>query len=127
MTKRVRTVLPILLLAWGVAGAYPVDVTTKMHGLRIDANQSQLALGTLIDLVNHEPMAVRCDVNFRNGPERRRRRVTVEAAARRTATFTPRREVVRVRVNVECWPAHQDGDPGDAGEVDPDIDQIIED
>jgi len=126
MTKCLRYVLPILMLAWGGAGAYPVDVTTEMHGLRIDANESQLALGMLIDLVNHEPMAVRCDVHFRNGPERRRRRATIEAAARRTVTFTPTRQVVRVRVSVECWPAHQGDDPDDDPEIDPDIDQIIE-
>ena len=111
-----------LLLASGTAVAFPIEVTVETHGLQVQAEHSRAGNGTVMNLINHEPRAVRCEVHFRNGPERRRRRVTIDAAAQRTVTFMPQRAVARLRVNVECRPAH----PDDEAEVDPDIEQLIE-
>lgn len=118
-----RIILLTALLACATAAAYPIQVSLETHGLDVLANASLAGNGTILDLVSSEPTSVRCDVNFRNGPERRLRRVTVEPAGRRTVTFNPRRQVTRLRITVECWPAHQDDDP----EIDEDIEQIIED
>ena len=125
MRRPVRAAAWLLVLSCGTANAYPVDVSMASGGLHVEALASQLGAATILELINGEPFAVRCDVYFRNGPERRRRKVTVEAAGRHTVRFSPTRDVVRVRVSVECWPAHpaEGADP----EADPDIDQIIDD
>lgn len=122
MNLHLRCALLGLLLAGGTALAYPVQVTLETHGLEVKVDHTQVGNGTILNLLNGEPRAVRCDVNFRNGPERRRRRVSVDATASRTVTFTPQRAVTRMRVNVECLPAHEDDD----SVIDPDIDQIID-
>jgi hypothetical protein len=115
----------VLLLATGSVAAYPIDVTMLSEGLQVEAHSWQLGDGAMLEIVNGEPLAVRCDVLFRNGPERRLRKVIVEPAARQVVRFTPTRDVVRIRINIECRPAHQADEA--APERDPDIDLLIDD
>ena len=98
-----------LLLGSVAAHAYPVDLSFKSQGLDVDATHTLLGESTVVRLQNYEQFAVRCNVQFRNGPQlARTRKVTIAAGESGIARFMPSRVVVRLRVSVECWPAEQD-------------------
>ena len=99
------------LLCSGLAHAYPIELVFKSQGLDVDATHALLGESTVVRLLNHEDFAVRCDVQFNNGPQlERTRKVTVAAGDSGIARFTPSRVVLRLRVTVECWPAAEGKD-----------------
>ena len=106
-----RTVYAALaLLAPAVALAYPVEVLFTSRGLDVTIQDVQQDNSTILHLANHEPVAVRCEVEFDAGVETRRRRAIIEAGAGETMTHTPRREVIRMRVRVNCAPLEVEGE-----------------
>lgn len=99
------------LLYAGAAQAYPIDLDLRSEGLDVEALPRQLDQATVVQLLNHEPFPVRCDVRFTNGPEISRvRKVTVESGERHIARFLPSRQVIRLRVDVDCWPSESAGE-----------------
>ncbi len=103
--------LLVALLCPGLAAAYPTDIAVNTKGLDIEAIPTQLNEATVVRLVNNETFAVRCDVRFANGPEISRvRKVTVDPRAEHIVRFTPSRVVIRLKVDVSCWPAGEDED-----------------
>ena len=75
----------------------------------MDATHVLLGESTVVRLQNYEKFPVRCNVQFRNGPQlARTRKITIEPGETGTARFMPSRVVVRLRVGVECWPAKQE-------------------
>ena len=99
-----RLVLPALMLP-AAALAYPIDVRVVTRGLDVGAESIQQGNGTILNLLNHEPVALRCEVLFDAGAESRRRVVMLDPAGRGTVRFDPLREVVRMRVRVDCAPS----------------------
>jgi hypothetical protein len=107
--KGLRSLVPALLLVSLAAHAYPIDLRVTSQGLDVDATPTLLGESTVVRLHNYEKFPVRCDVQFRNGPQiARTRKVTIEPGESGIARFMPSRMVVRLRVNVECWPAETD-------------------
>lgn len=109
--KMVRCVLALTLLFSTAAHGYPIDLELRSQGLDVEALPELLGVATVVRLINHEVFPVRCDVRFNNGPEIGRvRKVTVRPGDDHIARFTPSRQVIRLKVTVECWPAEQKAD-----------------
>lgn len=107
--KRVGVLLAMLALVSAPLWAYPVEVQVNASGLDIEVQDTQLDVATVLLLRNHEQQDVRCDVEWHNGPElNRQRRVSVEAGGQRTVRFSPRRQVIRVTVIVNCRLAEEE-------------------
>ncbi len=104
-----RFALPALMLP-AVALAYPIDVRVVTRGLDVGAESIQQGNGTILHLLNHETVALRCEVLFDAGAESRRRVVMLDPAGRGTVRFDPLREPVRMRVRVYCAPAEGEED-----------------
>lgn len=86
------------------AVAYPIEVEKRLDGVKVDASASDPApdLGA-ITLSNYGQVPAACKVTFRNGPEAPRiRRLTVEPGQRADATMRFHREVLRLRIMVDC-------------------------
>jgi len=112
MRVRVTCLLAAIFFS-AAAVAYPIDMEVKSQGLDVEALPQLLVEATVVRLVNHQAFAVRCDVHFRNGAEIVRvRKVRVEPAADHIARFMPSRQVIRLKVVVECWPAEKEAEAG---------------
>lgn len=97
----------VLSLGPAVAFAYPIDVDVVTRGLDISFESIEQRGATVLHLRNHEPVTVHCSVLFNAGVESRRRQAVIAAGDGQTLQFTPRREVVRMRVRVECEPKEE--------------------
>jgi hypothetical protein len=107
--RNIRFTLALAALMPALAAAFPIDLQMKSKGLDVDHRTSQMELTTVIQLTNHESQAVRCAVQFRNGPEiAQTRRVTIPAQKSSTVQYTARRTVVRMRVTVTCTEEEED-------------------
>ena len=102
-----RLIAPLLVLSPLVAFAYPIDVSVVSQGLDVSAESVEQDGSTIIHLINHEPVELRCSVNFNAGVESRRRNAIIGPGKGQTMQFSPRREVVRMRVRVECSPTSE--------------------
>jgi hypothetical protein len=103
---RLMTVL-LLALASGAAAAYPIDLEVRADELNVTTVVHADGRLAVIEVSNHEPYAVRCEALFRNGPEQgRSRRAIIESGTALPLTWMPRREVVRLRVELRCEPHH---------------------
>jgi hypothetical protein len=89
--------------------AYPIDVEIVTQGLDVDADSIQQGNGTVLNVINHEAVALRCDVLFNAGAESRRRVALLDPGGRTTVRYDPLRQVVRMRVRIECTPTGDDG------------------
>lgn len=98
-----------LILLVGTAHAYPVDINVVTRGNDVEATHVQEGQGTIIRLHNHDPVELRCAVLFDAGVENRRRTAIVPGGKSVTVAYTPRREVVRMRVRIECNPTEDEG------------------
>jgi hypothetical protein len=109
-----RAVLWALLLGWTTAAlAYAVEMDVERNGLDIFTEIDQVGVQTIVRVRNGENFPIRCEAVFRNGPEMSRgRRATLEAGETLPFTFVPKREVVRLRVEVWCESAEAVS-PGD--------------
>lgn len=102
MRKRLLAVLLAMLPA--MAQAFPIEVNMENHGLDIEAVPVRVAWGAVIQIRNNEPLATRCRVDFRNGPERKRRSAVIPSGESVSVQYQAQREVVRLRVTVDCLP-----------------------
>jgi hypothetical protein len=103
-----RLIAPLLALAPLAANAYPIDVDVVSEGLDVSVESVEQDGSTIIHLINHEPVALRCSANFNAGVESRRRTAIIGPGKGQTLKFSPRREVVRMRVRVECSTTAED-------------------
>jgi hypothetical protein len=103
-----KLIASLLVLAPLMAVAYPIDVTIVSKGLDVSAESVMQDGSTILHLVNHEQEELRCSVNFNAGVESRRRTAILGPGASQTLQFSPRREVVRMRVRVDCSPTAED-------------------
>lgn len=101
---RILTAALLALLA-GAAAAYPTDLEVDAGSVKITAKVISDGRLAVVHVTNLEGFAVRCDAVFRNGPELgRARRAIIEPAETGALTWMPRREVVRLRVELSCEP-----------------------
>ena len=105
-----RLIAPLLVLAPFAASAYPIDVSFVSQGLDVSVESVEQSGSTIIHLINHESKELRCSANFNAGVESRRRSAVLGPGQGQTLQFSPRREVVRMRVTVECIPTSEDKD-----------------
>lgn len=102
-----RGFLAALLLALlaGPAAAHPVDLETDAGNLNIAAVVHTDGRVTAVRVANNDTMVIRCEAVFRNGPEvGRARRAIIEPGGSAALSWTPRRTVVRLRVELRCEP-----------------------
>lgn len=96
-------VAALLALLAGPAAAFPTDIEINAGALDVTAAVHADGRLAIVEVINRERFAVRCKAVFRNGPEvGRARRVIVGAEDTGTLTWAPRREVVRLRVELRC-------------------------
>lgn len=98
--------LALLLCLPLAAEAYPIDVEKQLDGVKLDysAHSTAYDLGA-ITLNNYGQVPAACKVTFRNGPEAPRvRRVNVPAGQRADVTAKFNREILRLRIAVDCKP-----------------------
>lgn len=101
-TARILLLLTCLLA--GRAEAFRVDINVNLEGLEVEIIRVDIDEAVVLRVRNFEAGQIRCDFEFRNGPEiARERRVTVEPGEDRVVRWTPSRQVVRVRVGGSCW------------------------
>jgi hypothetical protein len=107
----------LALMAPALALAYPIDVRVVTRGLDVGAESIQQGNATILHLINHEPVALRCEVLFDAGAESRRRTTLLDPGGRKTVRYDPLREVVRMTVRIDCMPsALEQGDEGKGAE-----------
>ena len=100
-----RFLMVAVLLAAPVAGwAFPIEVDFRSEGLDIDIVPMQLDNGAVVKLQNNESLPVRCQARFKNGPEERRRSATIPPGDTAPMRYTARRQVLRLRVVIDCVP-----------------------
>jgi hypothetical protein len=106
-----RLLASVLLLSLaGSAWAFPTDLEISAGDLAIQAVVHTDGRNAIVNVSNSEDFAVRCDALFRNGPEMGRvRRAIIEPGDSAPLSWTPRREVVRLRIELECVPARDAG------------------
>jgi hypothetical protein len=103
--------LVLTLLAMSQAGAYPVDLDIDVEGLEVTITRVDVDAAVILQVHNYETTEIRCDFEFRNGPEvARQRKVSVDASAERVVRWTPSRSVVRIKVSGKCWRKKPDPD-----------------
>jgi hypothetical protein len=108
--RRIRSMVLTALALPATALAYPIDVDVVTRGLDVTADSIQQGNGTVVHVTNHEAVALRCEVLFNAGAESRRRIALLDAGGRQTLRYDPLREVVRMRVRIECRPADEEGE-----------------
>jgi hypothetical protein len=100
----------LLLLLAASASAFPTDLEVSADGLAIEAVVHTDGRNAIVNVSNREDFALRCDALFRNGPEKGRvRRAIIEAGDSAPLSWTPRRQVVRLRIELQCVPARDAG------------------
>ncbi|MDD0977667.1 3-phosphoglycerate kinase [Pseudomonas fontis] len=103
MKKCCAVLLALLPLT---AVAYPIDVEKSTDGVKLDytAYDTDRDIGS-ITLNNYGEVAAQCKVTFRNGPEAPRvRRVQVPAKKSVDVTAKFNREIIKLRVSLDCKP-----------------------
>lgn len=111
---KIRNVVWMLALALPASAlAYPIEVDIVTRGLDVDAESVQQGNGTILHLISHESVELRCNVLFNAGAESRRRVALLDPGGRMTVRYDPLRQVVRMRVRVECEATGDDGEGGD--------------
>lgn len=88
----------------GVALAYPIEIEMAPGDTQISYSAHDIAADLAsLTLVNSGENTARCTVTFTNGPEIPRLRRTVLAPGETThLTVKLHRQVVRLRIDVEC-------------------------
>jgi hypothetical protein len=94
--------LAVQLLAVNAVADGPVDVTRCFDGMHLEMRDGWVGNTVYVDLDSFDGRTAYCSVEFKNGPERRTRKTEVEAEESKTVTFSPRREVIRLRITVRC-------------------------
>lgn len=103
MRKILATALLALMV--GQAAAYPTDLEVDAGTLNIAALVISDGRLAGVQVTNRETFPVRCSAVFRNGPETGRAPRTVIGSAETGAlTWMPRREVLRLRIELRCEP-----------------------
>ncbi len=86
----------------------PLEVNQDLGSLKVEVTSGWIGNRVWVRLQNTDIFPVFCTAEFRNGPESRTRRATVEPGKESLLTFAARREVVRMRVNLTCsLPPHE--------------------
>lgn len=93
----------VLLFTASAALAYPVELEFEPRGLDVVAEPFAQGPVALVRVTNGEDFPVICRAVFRNGPEASRQRQAVVAPGdSATISWSPKREVVRMRVGLHC-------------------------
>ncbi|PWB30200.1 3-phosphoglycerate kinase [Pseudomonas sp. SDI] len=103
MKKCCAVLLALLPLT---AMAYPIEVEKTVDRVKLDYTtyDTDRDIGS-ISLNNYGEVAAQCKVTFRNGPEAPRvRRVQVPAKKSVDVTAKFNREIIKLRVAVDCSP-----------------------
>ncbi|HWD31393.1 hypothetical protein D3C76_1192420 [compost metagenome] len=103
MKKCCAVLLALLPLT---ALAYPIDVEKNLDGVKLDYTtyDTDRDIGS-ITLNNYGEVAAQCKVLFRNGPEAPRvRRVQVPARQSKDVTAKFNREIIKLRISLDCKP-----------------------
>jgi hypothetical protein len=100
MRKLLPTLLCALLPAVAIAFPTELDVTGEVRVNAAIFNDGRVAI---VRVLNQEAFAVRCQAVFNNGPEvSRSRRTVIEPGEEGSMSWLPRRNVVRLRVELSC-------------------------
>ena len=92
-----------LMLASSTAAAFPLELDFDPAGLDVIASPHTDGRVAMVQVHNGEDFALRCHAVFRNGPEvGRARQVIVAAQSPATLSWTPKRSVVRLRIELRC-------------------------
>lgn len=96
----------LLLMLPLTVWAYPIEMDANVSNTDVTYDTQELNYNMGAVLVrNHGTTAARCTATFRNGPEAPRTRRTLIASgaeANMTAKFT--REILRLRIQLNCEP-----------------------
>jgi len=97
-----------LFLNWTVPfaqGDYLIDLKTEMNGEDIQASTLSSGQTTLLVLESQSPKKLYCETVFHSGPEFPRvKKRLIEPMEKAVLTYTSKREIIRMKVNVNCHP-----------------------
>lgn len=101
-----------LALLAGAAWSFPADLEIRPKGLNIGAIVHSDGRVAFVRVTNQEADTLRCSAEFRNGPESgRTRHAIIESGDSTVLSWSPQREVVRLRIQLRCEP-QGNGDTG---------------
>ena len=105
MKRICLAVLAIIPLS-ALAVSYPVDIQQQLNGTEVLANASSIDRDmAALHLHNLGAEPVDCKAVFRNGPEApRSRRTTLQAGEQKALTAKFKRDVIRLRIQLDCEP-----------------------
>ncbi|MEJ6656971.1 MAG: 3-phosphoglycerate kinase [Pseudomonas sp.] len=95
-----------IALGWTIpAWGFPIDVDVQPGAAEVSVSSTDLINIAAINLTSHAVTPLRCQVTFVNGPERPLpRRVHLQPGEEVTLTHEFTREIIRVRVGIDCAP-----------------------
>ena len=97
----------LALFATNVA-AFPVELEVMAGAPQVSATVESDGRMAIVRVTNLESFPVACRAAFQNGPETgRARRTTIAPGDAGALTWVPRRQVVRVRIELHCEPAER--------------------
>ena len=101
-----KLVAALLALYATTVAAFPTELEVSAGSSQVSAAAESDGRMAIVRVTNLESFAVVCSAVFRNGPETGRARpTTISPGDAGTLTWVPRRQVVRLRVELRCEPA----------------------
>lgn len=98
----------LLALFTTTAAAFPTELEVMPGAPRVSAAVESDGRMAIVHVTNMESFAVTCRAVFRNGPETGRARgTTIAPGDAGTLTWAPRRQVIRMRVELHCEPGER--------------------
>lgn len=96
----------LALLPLSAFAIYPIDVETQLNGTEVSYSTQDISRDmAAINVVNQGRGDVRCTAVFRNGPESpRTRRVSLKSGQDASLTTKFTRDIIRLRITLECNP-----------------------
>lgn len=102
--KRICLAALAIIPLSALAVSYPVDIQQQLNGTEVMASASSIDRDmAALHLHNLGAVPVTCKAVFRNGPEApRTRRTTLEAGEQKALTAKFKRDVIRLRIQLDC-------------------------
>ena len=98
-------VVGIVLAPPVFAEAFPIDVELGPGASEVSVSSTDLINIAALKLVSHAAVPLRCQATFVNGPERPLpRRVSLQPGQVAVLTHEFTREIIRIRVSIDCAP-----------------------
>ena len=92
----------IALIPAVVAADYPMSVTSCLDNMSVVIDFGVMNDQAFVRVENYEGLKIYCEANFKAGPDRRTRKLTIQPDKHGVMIYSPRRTVTRMYLKVYC-------------------------